>query len=168
MTSRAHSLDAELRELEQKLEQGGGAKKIEKLHSQGKLSARERVDLLRDKGSAFLEIGLLVAYDEYDGQAPARRRRNRPRRCRWARSRRGRQRPDGQGRLLVAGDDQEDSARAGDRHALHDPDRVSRRFGRREPAVSGRSFPRPVRREPHLLLQLGNAQILCAFRRSRR
>jgi len=70
VTSRGHSLDAELRDLEQQLEQGGGARKIEKLHSQGKLSARERVNLLRDNGSRFLEIGLLVAYDQYDGQAP--------------------------------------------------------------------------------------------------
>lgn len=71
MTSRARTLDAELRDLERKLEQGGGPRKIDKLHSQGKLTARERVALLCDKGSFFLEIGLLVAYDEYEGQAPA-------------------------------------------------------------------------------------------------
>ena len=71
MTSRLKSLDAELLELEQTLEQGGGAKKIDKLHSQGKLSARERVALLCDAGSRFVEIGLLVAYDQYDGQAPS-------------------------------------------------------------------------------------------------
>jgi 3-methylcrotonyl-CoA carboxylase beta subunit len=71
VTSRLESLDAELRELERTLEQGGGAKKIERLHSQGKLSARERVALLCDKGSRFVEIGLLVAYDQYDGQAPS-------------------------------------------------------------------------------------------------
>src|SRR5262249_3954958 len=33
--------------------------------------ARERVERLRDPESRFLEIGVLVAYDEYDGQAPA-------------------------------------------------------------------------------------------------
>ncbi|MEP6550061.1 MAG: carboxyl transferase domain-containing protein, partial [Gemmatimonadales bacterium] len=43
----------------------------EKLHKQGKLSARERVELLRDPGSSMLEIGLLVAHDQYEGQAPA-------------------------------------------------------------------------------------------------
>src|SRR6185437_1166737 len=58
-------------ELVDKLEQGGGATKIEKLHAQGKLSARERVKLLCDPGTSFLEIGLLVAYDQYDGQAPS-------------------------------------------------------------------------------------------------
>src|SRR6202022_355015 len=31
----------------------------------------ERVELLRDPGSSMLEIGLLVAYDQYKGQAPA-------------------------------------------------------------------------------------------------
>ena len=40
-------------------------------HSAGKLTARERVSELLDPGGPFLEIGLLVAYDQYDGQAPA-------------------------------------------------------------------------------------------------
>ena len=71
MTNRLRELSDEVRALETKLRQAGGAKKIEKLHQQGKLSARERVDLLRDPGSSMLEIGLLVAYDQYDGQAPA-------------------------------------------------------------------------------------------------
>ena len=64
-------LSAEVRSLETKLREGGGAKKLEKHHKQGKLTARERVALLRDAGSRMLEIGLLVAYDQYDGQAPA-------------------------------------------------------------------------------------------------
>lgn len=57
--------------LERKLKLGGGPEKIEKIHSQGKLTARERIDLLFDKGEYSQEIGLLVAYDEYNGQAPA-------------------------------------------------------------------------------------------------
>src|SRR3954467_14105082 len=64
-------LSADLRTLEQRLRGGGGAKKIEKQHSEGKLTARERIDGLIDKGSRFLEIGLLIAYDQYNGQAPA-------------------------------------------------------------------------------------------------
>ncbi len=59
-----------LMELEDRLRQGGGPKKIEKQHSDGKLTARERIAHLIDRGSMFLEIGLLVAYDKYDGQAP--------------------------------------------------------------------------------------------------
>ncbi len=63
-------LTEDLRELERKLRQGGGAKKIDKQHSDGKLTARERIERLIDGGTMFLEIGLLIAYDKYDGQAP--------------------------------------------------------------------------------------------------
>ncbi len=60
----------ELHELEQKLRLGGGPKKIEKQHREGKWTARERIDRLIDSGTRFIETGLLVAYDKYDGQAP--------------------------------------------------------------------------------------------------
>ncbi|MBV8829400.1 MAG: acyl-CoA carboxylase subunit beta [Acidobacteriaceae bacterium] len=63
-------LARELGELERKLKAGGGEKKIEKQHREGKLTARERIKLLVDHGEEFLEIGLLIAYDEYGGQAP--------------------------------------------------------------------------------------------------
>jgi 3-methylcrotonyl-CoA carboxylase beta subunit len=69
--SRLSHLTSELRQLEERLRQGGGADKIERQHAQGKLTARERIALLLDAGSYFLELGLLVAYDRYDGQAPA-------------------------------------------------------------------------------------------------
>lgn len=65
------TLVAELRELEERLRQGGGAERIERQHAQGKLAARERVSLLLDEDSPFLEIGLLVAHDRYEGEAPA-------------------------------------------------------------------------------------------------
>lgn len=57
--------------LERKLKLGGGPDKIERIHKQGKLTARERIDLLLDADNYSQEIGLLVAYDEYNGQAPA-------------------------------------------------------------------------------------------------
>jgi 3-methylcrotonyl-CoA carboxylase beta subunit len=57
--------------LEDRLRQGGGAEKARRMHEQGKLTARERVARLYDPGSRFVELGLLVAYDQYDGQAPA-------------------------------------------------------------------------------------------------
>jgi acetyl-CoA carboxylase carboxyltransferase component len=60
-----------LQELEERLRRGGGEKKIEKQHRDGKLTARERIAHLTDPGTMFLEIGLLIAYDQYDGQAPA-------------------------------------------------------------------------------------------------
>ena len=43
----------------------------EKQHARGKYTARERIERLCDAGSRFLEVGLLVAHDQYDGQAPA-------------------------------------------------------------------------------------------------
>jgi len=64
-------LVSEVQELEDRLRAGGGAKKIEKQHKEGKLTARERVAKLIDPGTIFLEIGLLMAYDKYDGQAPS-------------------------------------------------------------------------------------------------
>lgn len=50
-----------LRELEQKVELGGGTEKIEKQHAQGKLTARERLSLLLDEGS-FVEIDKFVKH----------------------------------------------------------------------------------------------------------
>ena len=65
-----------LTKLERKLADiydGGGKKKKEKLHQEGKLSARERVALLLDKGAEWLEIGAFAAYGMYeaDGGCPA-------------------------------------------------------------------------------------------------
>jgi acetyl-CoA carboxylase carboxyltransferase component len=60
-----------LHHLENKLREGGGPERIEKQHRAGKLTARERIGALIDGGSRFLEVGLLIAYDQYDGQAPA-------------------------------------------------------------------------------------------------
>lgn len=69
--SRLRTLTDEYVALAEKLRLGGGVDKIEKIHKQGKLTARERIELLLDKDTFSQEIGLLVAYDEYDGTAPA-------------------------------------------------------------------------------------------------
>jgi acetyl-CoA carboxylase carboxyltransferase component len=52
---------------------GGGKKKIEKEHSKGKLTARERIDYLIDQESNFIEIGAFVGNDMYKeyGGCPA-------------------------------------------------------------------------------------------------
>ncbi len=68
---RLRDLAAASRELEQRLRLGGGPERIAKQHAQGKLTARERVSALQDPGSHFLEFGLFVAYDQYEGEAPA-------------------------------------------------------------------------------------------------
>ena len=67
---RLRQLTDELKQLEMRLRLGGGPDKIERQHQQGKLSARERIKLLFDKDSYHQEIGLLVAYDQYEGGAP--------------------------------------------------------------------------------------------------
>jgi len=50
-----------LRELEEKVELGGGEDKIEKQHKEGKLTARERLELLFDAGT-FEEIDKFVEH----------------------------------------------------------------------------------------------------------
>src|SRR5678809_939415 len=69
--SRLRELTDQLLQLETRLRSGGGPDKIDRQHQQGKLTARERIDLLLDRDSYHQEIGLLVAYDQYDGAAPA-------------------------------------------------------------------------------------------------
>jgi len=68
---RLKTLTDEYKQLRARLEQAGGAERIKRQHDQGKLTARERVGALLDKDGPWFEIGLLVAYDQYDGQAPA-------------------------------------------------------------------------------------------------
>jgi acetyl-CoA carboxylase carboxyltransferase component len=67
---RLRALSEASKELEQRLRLGGGPDRIAKQHAQGKLTARERVAALKDPGSHFLELGLLVAHDLYNGEAP--------------------------------------------------------------------------------------------------
>ncbi|MGZ5438049.1 MAG: carboxyl transferase domain-containing protein, partial [Pyrinomonadaceae bacterium] len=71
--SRLRELTNELRELEAKIRLGGGSERIEKQHRQGKLTARERIDLLLDKDSFRQEIGLLIAYDQYRAEVRGQR-----------------------------------------------------------------------------------------------
>ena len=55
------------------IRQGGGAKAIEAQHAKGRLTVRERLKLLLDEGSEFLELGLWAAHGMYAdyGGAPA-------------------------------------------------------------------------------------------------
>ena len=61
--------------MEAKLRAGGGREKIDRQHQQGKLTARERLELLLDKDSFSQEIGLLVAYDQYKPEARGQKSR---------------------------------------------------------------------------------------------
>jgi acetyl-CoA carboxylase carboxyltransferase component len=56
-----------------KIKLGGGKKRIEKQHAQGKLTARERIDYLLDTNSPSIEIGAFVGDEMYEehGGAPS-------------------------------------------------------------------------------------------------
>ncbi|NNJ88620.1 MAG: acyl-CoA carboxylase subunit beta, partial [Eudoraea sp.] len=61
---------SELKKQLAKVALGGGKARIEKLHSQGKLTARERINYLVDKGSEQIEIGAFAGqgmYKEHGG-----------------------------------------------------------------------------------------------------
>ncbi|HEY8773483.1 MAG TPA: carboxyl transferase domain-containing protein, partial [Gaiellaceae bacterium] len=68
---RMAGLVAELRERTAQVARGGGEKSLERHRSRGKLTARERIDLLVDPDSAFLELSALAAWGLYDDQAPS-------------------------------------------------------------------------------------------------
>lgn len=57
---------AEINQLLSVIKKGGGEKRIEKLHAQGKLSARERIDYLLDKKGKSVEIGAFAGYEMYE------------------------------------------------------------------------------------------------------
>src|ERR1700691_4098536 len=64
---------SQVRNEEEKIREGGGAKAIESQHNKGRLVARERINLLLDPGT-FFEIGAFAAhgmYEEWGGEAAA-------------------------------------------------------------------------------------------------
>jgi 3-methylcrotonyl-CoA carboxylase beta subunit len=63
----------EIKNEEELIRQGGGAKAIESQHKKGRLTARERIAKLIDPKTEFFELGLYAAYEMYEewGGAPA-------------------------------------------------------------------------------------------------
>ncbi|HET9232964.1 MAG TPA: carboxyl transferase domain-containing protein, partial [Candidatus Eisenbacteria bacterium] len=56
--------DRKLQELDRRRNEaqlGGGPERIDKMHAQGKLTARERIELLLDPGT-FTELGVFVTH----------------------------------------------------------------------------------------------------------
>ncbi len=51
-----------------KIAEGGGKKRIEKEHAQGKMTARERIDFLLDEGSPRIEIGAFAGFEMYEAE----------------------------------------------------------------------------------------------------
>src|SRR5215472_4227861 len=72
MRSMAELVSA-IRNEEEQIRQGGGEKAIESQHKKGRLTARERIELLIDPNSEFFELGIYAAYEMYEewGGAPA-------------------------------------------------------------------------------------------------
>jgi acetyl-CoA carboxylase carboxyltransferase component len=66
-------LVARVRNEEEELRDGGGAKAIENQHAKQRLTARERLGLLLDAGTELFELGLYAAFGMYEewGGAPA-------------------------------------------------------------------------------------------------
>ncbi len=62
----------EMKNQEEFICQGGGAKAIESQHKKGRLTARERIAKLIDPGTHFFELGLFAAFEMYEewGGAP--------------------------------------------------------------------------------------------------
>lgn len=61
----------ELLKLSSQINLGGGEQSIARQRARGKLLARERIDLLLDAGSPFLELGKLAAHNVYETPLPA-------------------------------------------------------------------------------------------------
>jgi len=63
----------QLKNEEEHIRQGGGAKAIEAQHKKGRLTARERIAKLIDPSSSFFELGIYAAYEMYEewGGAPS-------------------------------------------------------------------------------------------------
>jgi acetyl-CoA carboxylase carboxyltransferase component len=72
MRELAHKM-AEIRNQEETIREGGGAKAIDAQHKKGRLTARERLAKLLDPGLEFFELGLYAAHEMYEewGGAPA-------------------------------------------------------------------------------------------------
>src|SRR5688572_9580679 len=67
---RMTGLIAELHSRLDQARQGGGERYLERHRGQGKLPVRERIEALLDRGSPFLELSPLAAWDMYEGDAP--------------------------------------------------------------------------------------------------
>jgi 3-methylcrotonyl-CoA carboxylase beta subunit len=72
-TRRIIDLLTQIKNQEEQIRQGGGAKAIESQHKKGRLTARERIAKLIDPGAPFFELGIFAAHEMYEewGGAPS-------------------------------------------------------------------------------------------------
>lgn len=69
-TQAMRSMSTDLHKLIVKLQEGGGEKARERHRAHGKLLPRDRIELLLDPGSDFLELSALAGYELYDDELP--------------------------------------------------------------------------------------------------
>ena len=69
--SHNEKLAIELSKTKKTISEMGSSQNIEKHTAQGKLTVRERIEKLKDKGSKFLEFSDLAGYKVYDDYVPA-------------------------------------------------------------------------------------------------
>lgn len=65
------SMAADLRKFLIKIQEGGGEKARERHREHGKLLPRDRIELLLDPGSDFLELSAIAGYELYEDNLPA-------------------------------------------------------------------------------------------------
>src|SRR4051812_36820961 len=65
-SSTLRALTEKIAQEEEKLREGGGAQGMARQRKLGRLPARERIGLLIDTNSSFLEIGLWAAHGMYE------------------------------------------------------------------------------------------------------
>ena len=131
--------------------EGGGAAALERHRGRGKLPVRERIDLLLDPDTAFLELSPLAAFGLYDDEAPG------------AGLVTGIGQVHGRECVIVANDA---TVKGGTYYPLTvkkhlraqeiasaepPPVHLPGRLGRRVPAAAGRGLPRPRPLRAHLL-----------------
>ena len=55
----------------EKVKEGGSEQSVKRHKERGKLLARERIDLLVDRNTPFMELSALAAYDLYNNEFPS-------------------------------------------------------------------------------------------------
>ena len=68
--ARMQAVVADFKALQERVRHERPQRDIERLRRQNKLLARERLDLLLDPGTPFLELSSIAAYDRFNGEAP--------------------------------------------------------------------------------------------------
>ena len=66
-----HALADELKDRLAKISAGGSARAVETQRKRGKLLARERIELLLDPDTPFLELSAFAAWDMHENKVPA-------------------------------------------------------------------------------------------------